>query len=604
LSNNLHVQKKLLVGIFGSLRPIKKDLLFLGMAVLFSCFLLQFLIPGANFAAKLSNPIIYDGFFNGDALEVYESFRNFRENGSFVAHPQRDALNPDSLSLASMPNLDLVNYAQAAFTIHAAGNLFVAVNMFIALNIVLSTLLGYVCLRLYNILPPVAAVIAIMMAFSPYVIYRLSYGHLFLTSVWIFPAVFAVAKTKSNIAKAGVGFVLGGLGPYYLFYGAISFLILAWPRQVNLKSWFDQNLAFFCGVVWLPLISLNIFLASGDPIFPLVRGSLDSLKLGLQPWMMLLPTYFDLIPSAFQNFLWSIYGAGGIINENLSSAFGMLPWLLLFLLTFNAIWRLGKNIAYEALLDSVSINARELCVAIVLLILFSSGGLVILVSELTGGMLRSNTRVSIVLYFLFLIFIGKGISGLRVATRNAALTASLIYLIFSMQLLEKRGLYDSDTLRMDEEFVQSVNSAALKVNSVVLSLPAIHYPESGSLHTSYNHNTILRSNHFLRTTYGAKASSEEMQTQLEIQEFILFSEDAFGKEIAKRLSENGIDLLAIDFFGYKPTSQVRLLKVFKSCKVLVSTERYQLYSSADLARCGFPNYFIDINSTKLMQHDE
>ena len=170
--------------------------------------------------------------FSGDALEYLMQVKGTIENGWWWVHPRLSAPGVfEQVQYPSNPTVDQVIVWSVHLFTREPG---LAINASWMIMVVLSGLIASRCAEIVGISRPMARVVGLLFALSPYALFR-NIGH-FSLAIYLIPIPCAVALlvatgrlrrlSRANRWVLGTGCVLVGLNyPYYAFFACFLILV-------------------------------------------------------------------------------------------------------------------------------------------------------------------------------------------------------------------------------------------------------------------------------------------------------------------------------------------------------------------------------------------
>lgn len=450
-----------------------------------------------------SVPLVYTNQASADVLDFYTGIQNYLEAGSIYENKRRGF--PTIADYSKFPQFETFNLwlfkLIASFGVGTFGvvNIFLFVSTVLALNICAFVLYSTSRERSINNLV-LAYVLGISWVFSPYIIFQMKYGHIFLSNLIIVPMSFYVCSARMGIYRSFIfGLISSGFGIYYMFFSGLVFLVSQFYYYSSAKKIASNVVAFCFAALLLTSSTVYVYFMSNMEGSIVTRNEDGALIFGLKPILMLLPAQYQIFSNEVRSYLLNATSYFNAIEVHSSS----LGVPLIFVLIFATLDRIAKPRQLH------EISKFSLCVVLVIIIISTSDLLSIFVGMLSGGYLRTLTRGSIFIAFALTLFAFNSIVKFDVLRKNILITLTLITI--ASQISSNRNFlkYDYENYIDDQVVTNFFRNASANL----LEFPLLRYPEASVYGLSYQHLVPLLSPNNVNISYGISGKNFELYSK-------------------------------------------------------------------------------------------
>ena len=520
--------------------------------------------------ADLSVPLIY----GGDSLLVQLLVKSTVENGWYLTNGFVGA--PFGLEMHDFPFVDSVFHMHFRIVSWFTPNYVRVLNVYYLLTFPLAAASALFVFRRFRVPRAPAVVGGLLFAFLPYHFIR-GEEHLFLASYFLVPlAILAVLwvyleggpivqrdatenapkfqlDRMRALALGVICLLLGCGGVYYAFFTCYLLLVSGvgaalWRKRLYPLGYSTAAVALVCvGVLANLAPTIAYRLAHGPNPEAVVRDPAQAEIFGLKLAQLVLPVSghrlaaFAALKARYDTSLASL------VNENTSSAIGIIAAVGFLVLTSGFLWRRASE--RPQLWDGLVVSN----LAAVLLATF--GGFGTLFGFLASPWIRGYNRMSVFIAFLALFAVVLGLGKLDRMARSVAARLVFIAALGAVLIV---GVMDQTTThfvpnyalirqlyKQDAEFIQRVE-ASLPSGAMVFQLPYSLFPEPMNVHEMQWYDPLRGYLHSknLRWSYGATCAGRYgyiWQARVA---------DEAPREMVQTLAAAGFSGITIDRTGY------------------------------------------------------
>lgn len=471
---------------------------------------------------------------SGDGLLASLITKTLIEDPWYLTNPRLGA--PGQLDWYDFPMSDSFHILLLKFVTLWTSSYGLALNAFFILGFFLITCTALFVLHKIGLSYPSSIAGAILYAFAPYHFYR-SEGHLFLASYYVIPLTvwlilqvqtwvpgiqpFLLLREKRwpRLTKSGAIAVLiciltGSSGVYYAFFAVILLAAAGLADSLASKSfarvWIALALASLIGfTVILNTAPSAVYSARhGRNLAVASRESFESELYGLKVLQLIFPVAGHRIPVI--DHIRSLHSPLRPESESDYSSLGAVATIGCALLLAGTLAGFAKS---DRPLSQLGV------LTVVSILVGVAGGLGPVFAYFISPQIRAYTRISIYIEFFclaaFFILLEKGLNRLTANRLSGPAQSTLLTAIVAVVLVigffdqvrapDVKSLVDADTsVHKQEIYISSIENRMPR-GAMVLQLPFMDYPESGTLNEMGPYDPIAAylASTSLRWSYGA-----------------------------------------------------------------------------------------------------
>ncbi len=480
-------------------------------------------------------------------------------------------------------------------------------NLYYLLTYPLTTLTTLFVLRHFGLSFPAAIIGSLLYTFLPFHLTRAE-GHIFLASYYLIPLMVMVIlwiylehpifiwdrttrgesvdwSSSKAIASVVICFLVSSAGLYYaffaLFFLAVVGAIVAF-KHLCLRPFFTAG--FLAASICLGLvlnIAPNIFywLQNGTNTSAVIRSALQAEVFGLRIVQLFLPNPWHRLPilaewsKSYYQHLTEI--ASSLTNESMTASLG-IAGSLGFTLLIGWLFIKRSDVATNDLIAGLS------TLNIAAILLATIGGFGSLLAMISFSQIRAYNRISVYIAFFSLFAFVWGIEQIRKRWFHSKLPIffGLLILFLAIFLLDQIPTVASppyDTLYADysndAQFIRKIETL-VSPGSAIFQLPAMTFPENGSLHQMLDYDLFRGYLHSktLRWSYGAMKGRYAGDWQQQVVKKSL-------PEMVETLAFAGFEGIYIDRLGYtdSATELRQMLADILNVEPLISMNKRLLF---------------------------
>lgn len=500
-------------------------------------------------SADIEYPLI---FVNGDNLGVFYYVKMIKYYGWNLVNPMMGGLN--GTTMYDYLYSDRWSFGLVWLLSLFSDNIYLITNMFYFCSYIFAAVFAFYVCRKVGLQDGLAGVVAVLYAFSPYMLQR--YGHMWLTPYYFMPlaVLAAIWMIEGELLSEGkvwwknrriwgvviISFLCSQTGPYYAFFTCVLYAITAFVVAVNADGrgiikriypiFFCIPVMIGCAMNMIPnLLYWNRvgYNASNEMA---MRGQGESEYFGLKFIQMILPRVFHRV-SALANLTQSYNTQYPLVNENMTASLGIVA-------------AIGFIISVAWLFCRTCKTQRDRTLSYLNIGLFmvgTIGGVGSLFSLLVKLPMRCYNRICVLIMFVSLLVTAFCLQRMAAALNKwiyRGLLLAVLCIGFFDQTTTYQPAYDYAVIDNLEAYVSEIEDS-LDEGDAVFQLPYVAWPTGGNYRMFYGY---LCSD-TLRWSYGSMQGREEANWQQRVAEFPT-------KKMLKKIRKRGYAGLYLDTVPY------------------------------------------------------
>ena len=471
----------------------------------------------------LSYPLIYEG---GDEVGVYYYSKLIAENGLSLTNPFVGGIS--GADMFDYPYSDKLSFLIVKVISLFSKDPYKTTNLFYFFNFYAIAVVATIVSRKLAVSRINSGIVGILYAFSPYI--QMRYGHMWLVPYFMIPVAcylsIGIIKGKipgeydknkrKDLFWTGMilSFMCAFTGMYYAYFACA---IIAAAMAIRITRINERNLlsevyplgyisSTILGVVINVVPNLVYWHINGtNPYSELLkRNNGDAEVYGLKLVQMILPRtghridFFRRITGGYNNH-------NPLIDENITAALGIIAAAALVLSLFMLFSRSEKykEISY--------LNVATFIIATI-------GGVGSVISVAVNIPMRCYNRMSLVIMFISLLFVGYLLDELKCRCKPAiaVFVSVCIMLVGVYDQTVQVGPNKSDSLISAKELMQQIDDE-MDDGDMIFTLPYDDWPSS-TVYGSYGQYIGYIETEGLHWSYGAMQGREEAKWQANVAE--------------------------------------------------------------------------------------
>lgn len=526
---------------------------------------------------------------NSDGWLGSAMIKGIYENGFIGAYfIDRMGAPLGTCNIIEMPMWDMISIIECSILCHVCSSYTVVQHLYYLLSYPLVCITMFIlCIKLTNN-NMLRLIMSVAFAITPYHFCR-GYLHGSLSNYYIIPVIIYICillieneycglfpkAYKSSWMKKTVYFLaifcIGISNIYYAFFALLCFtisILIKWINSGNWKCLIKEGLSLLLCVISvvigiLPNIVYTSLISNNQDI--LVRFASDTEYYSLKFIQLILPCMYNNV-KFLHDITYEYNSNTYFLNESVYSSLGLIGtigflfacgYIVLIIVNKCSMVRSNKEVSTVSFFEMKN-QCRIIYFSFIILTLFiycSVGGLNVIVSYYITSVIRSLTRVSIVIACISLcivtIILSEIVKHIDTKTKKiifwCIVSLICLFVIYS-EVDYKDADYRKETIEMDlvlKDFYSRVENDAYE-SANIFNIPYLPFPEGGKRGDMicYDQASGYLYTDTLRWSFGNMRGSNDFNKFASI-------DNCMSSRFIDLIKDNGFQGICIDTYGYE-----------------------------------------------------